>query len=167
MFVSWTCSWNSVFPPSFPSHGSAHEVPRFPPAGPAGRGSPPSPDMRCCTYRRYYQDTTTPCLASLRLIVSPAGTMPPCVSVFAAALPPLRSAPAAGRGLCCSRAFPQRLLSHGQDRASQVPWRTIPQLCIRSWTPADPDAPRLSRRARCCPRSLKDEGVSIDDFEAR
>ncbi len=40
--VSCTCSWNSVFPPTFPISGSVQMTPRFPPAGPDGHGSPPS-----------------------------------------------------------------------------------------------------------------------------
>ena len=40
--VSCTCWWNSAFPPAFPISGSVQVTLRFPPAGPDGRGSPPS-----------------------------------------------------------------------------------------------------------------------------
>ena len=118
--VSCTCSWNSVFPPSFPTSGSVQVTPRFPPAGPDGHGSPPSKVLS----GRY--DFLPPHV--LRLIVFASrlrrrlpGSCPP------SALPPsCRPDDGPGSGLF-SLALPfPAFLPAGRSRISQVPWRSIP-----------------------------------------
>ena len=55
----------------------------------------------------------------------------------------------------------------GQYGASQVPRRAIPWLCGRSLTPDDPLRLTCSGASGAAPRTYKNEGVDIEDFEAQ
>lgn len=90
--------------------------------------------------QRYYGGATTPDTASLGLIGSPSGTMWACaVRGVAPRAPDAPQVRASGRGLVTMPvAPPTGSLPHGRCRVSQVSWRAIPWLCLRSSTPDDP-----------------------------
>ena len=89
---------------------------------------------------RYYQAATTPRRASLRLIVSPAGTTPCLLPLCSRSRAPCASPTPLPQGqkLCSPGLLPLRDLLRGRRRASQVPRCAFPWLCFRSQTPDDP-----------------------------
>ena len=95
----------------------------------------------------------------LRLIDSPAGTTCCLLVRVRRSAPSVPQTVDGARGLAASRASHYGSFTPGLYRASQVPWRALPWLCVRSPTPADPSAPRLSRCGRCYPHCVEDEGA--------
>ena len=157
MLVAWTCLCSSVSAPSFPSHGSVQQLPRFPRTGPAVLGSPPS--VR--TSKALRLPALLPCGLLLR---QPLPRLP------VASCSPQRSP--AVQACCESRG----LVVAGHPIATIPTWTgqdlpgslaSHPAALPTLLDPGRPGAPRPWRRFRCGPQCLHAAGTDIDDLEAR
>ena len=106
--------------------------------------------------QRYYEGTTTPRTASLRLIASPAGTTL-CLLV--------RSRSPAGRGgpgpFVAARGPCSGLSAWTVTGPPQVPRRAIPWLCARSLTPDDPLRLACSGARGAAPAIIKTKASTL------